>query len=108
MLIIFHTHRTEWLRLKKEYQKLQREAMKDAKAKLKIEFEANTDQSPKPIETENEKDKTGEENNEEIVSKEKKEPPQKLEMQSGVVLKFFSEENIDKRQLRVCETIVHI
>lgn len=78
--------------------------MKDAKAKLKIEFDAKTEQTPKPIENENEKDKTDKdnfENNEKIVSKEKKEPPQKLEMQSGVVVKFSTEENIDKRQLRV-------
>jgi ribosome-binding protein aMBF1 (putative translation factor) len=88
--------------------------MKDAKQKLKIEFEDKTGQSSKTNEksqedeeAKTEEDKTEEdktesvEDNEETASKNKKELPQKLEMEPGVVLKFSSDENIDKRQLRV-------
>jgi ribosome-binding protein aMBF1 (putative translation factor) len=98
--------------------------MKDAKQKLKIEFEDKTEQSSKTNEksqedeeAKTEEDKTEEdkteedkteedktesvEDNEETASKNKKELPQKLEMEPGVVLKFSSDENIDKRQLRV-------
>ena len=103
--------------------------MKDAKQKLKIEFEDKTEQASKTNEksqedeeAKTEEDKTEEdkieedkteedkteedktesvEDNEETASKNKKELPQKLEMEPGVVLKFSSDENIDKRQLRV-------
>ncbi|CAB4001880.1 la-related 7 isoform X7, partial [Paramuricea clavata] len=105
--------KTEWLSLKKEYQKLQRQAMKDAKQKLKIEFEDKTEQASKTNEksqedeeVKTEEDKTEEDktervkDNEKTASKNEKELPQKLEMEPGVVLKFSSDENIDKRQLR--------
>ena len=96
--------------MKKEYQNLQRQAMKDAKQKLKIEFETKQEQtsetnekSQEDKEVKTEQDSTDSlETSEKTGKKEKKELPQKLEMQPGVVLKFSSDENIDKIQLRVC------
>lgn len=73
--------------------------MKDAKQKLKIDFEEKGRQS--------EEDKTQHvktdslEGNENIANQKKKAPPQKLEMQPGVVLKFYCDDNTDKRQLKV-------
>ena len=78
--------------------------MKEAKEKLKIEFDAKPEQTSKTNEKslDNKEDKTDSfENVEETAKKEKKELPHKLEMQPGVVLKFSSDENVDKRQLRV-------
>ena len=95
--------KTEWLTLKKEYQKLQRQAMKEAKQKLRIEFDAKPEQTSKTNEksVDNKEDKTDSfESGEKTTKKEKKELPQKLEMQPGVVLKFSSDENVDKRQIR--------
>lgn len=84
--------------------------MKDAKQKLKIEFEANLKQTSRPKEEnesnenaqsetiQTEVDKT---DNEHSISNGKKELPQKLEMQPGVVLKFSADHSVDKRSLRV-------
>ena len=95
--------KTEWLTLKKEYQKLQRQAMKEAKQKLRIEFDAKPEQTSETNEksVDHKEDKTDRfESDEKTAKKEKKELPQKLEMLPGVVLKFSSNENVDKRQIR--------
>ena len=102
-------YRTEWLNLKKEYQRLQRQAMNDAKKKLKIEQEAKEElRSKKNNEenqerTETEENRTLESGEKTTIRKEKKQPPQKLEMQPGVVLKFYSDENMHLIQLKVCK-----
>ena len=73
--------------------------MKDAKQKLKIDFQAKGGQS--------DEDKTqlakidSLEGTKNTVNQKKKAPPQKLEMQPGVVLKFYCDKNTDKRQLKV-------
>lgn len=90
----------EWLRLKQEYQKLQREAMKEVKMNLK------KSQSPPPIRTEKTSKKAPDlsRNNASVegtgLADGGMELPTKLEMQRGVVLKYFAEKNIDKKNLR--------
>ena len=80
--------------------------MKEAKQKLKIEFDVKPEHPSKTNEKyDNHRgDKTySSESSEKTAEKGKKELPQKLEMQPGVVLKFSSDENIDQTQLRVCK-----
>jgi hypothetical protein len=80
--------------------------MKEAKQKLKIEFDVKPEHPSKTNEKyDNHRgDKTdSSENREKTAERGKKELPQKLEMQPGVVLKFSSNENIDQTQLRVCK-----
>ena len=92
--VTFFQCRKEWLNMKKEYQKLQRQAMKDAKQELRIDFEVKVEKSKE--------DKADTlEGNENITNNKKREPPQKLEMQPGVVLRFSCDENTDKRKLKV-------
>ena len=101
-IIVMSSFRLEWLRLKQEYQKLQREAMKEVKMNLK------KSQSPPPIRTEKTSKKAPDlsRNNASVegtgLADGGMELPTKLEMQRGVVLKYFAEENIDKKNLRVC------
>ena len=114
-LIVFSLSRLEWLCLKQEYQKLQREAMKQTKMNLKHPYEIAREQSgnvatsPKQsgnvekTTTKLPKNATTTANTEK--QKSKIEMPAKLEMIPGVVLKYNTKESIEKQKLRV--RIVH-
>ena len=90
----------EWLKLKNEYRKLQKQAMKDAKQKLKIEFEEkNLECSTAEVPQRKIKDKVN--CKAENDAKDEKKLSEKLERQNGVVLRFKSNENVDSKEVLV-------
>lgn len=89
--------KVEWLRLKQEYQKLQRKAMTETKINLKKNQipstqTDNTCKNPSAL-------PQGSTEMEISNKTEMQRLPAKLEMQPGVVLKYFTEESIEKQNL---------
>ncbi|XP_046843742.1 uncharacterized protein LOC124437855 [Xenia sp. Carnegie-2017] len=90
--------RMELLKLKNKYRQLQKQAMKDAKQKLKIEFEEkNLECSTAEVPQRKIKDKVNckikNDDNDE------KKLPEKLERHNGVFLRFKSNENVDSKEV---------
>ena len=111
-VIIVILHRVEWLRLKQEYQKLQREAMKQTKQNLKNAGESiqasdgasNVDQ--KSMKQHHDKKLSDDMSEVNKIGKTKSNLPEKLEMIPGVVLKYSTKESIENKKLRVSENTV--